>query len=268
MIGGQSLSNRRQLVRYNTATQAIEENLSYFPNDIYGYAQGYVQNGNQLYTIQGNDPAIGDFNLVTNAYSPSIANIPFFSTTRFPYYMCLAHAANHLFILGGGGIRMQFSPNIDASTWDNIIPGMNSARGSHSCLVVNEFLYSIAGRDESFSLQSIEKIDTTQNAATWSTLSQSLTAGGQGTRAVVNGQNIYVIGGYNNDYVNTVHTINVNDDSVVLLDERLPFGLYYHACTISNNAIWCAGGLSANGLLDLILKYALLRALSPCLQFA
>ena len=261
-----------QLIRYNTKTQTVdEEHTYYFSNYIWAHGQAYVQIGNDLYCNHGatmSNQFIGVFNLATRAYSTFQYPDCVFSSGCAGYPSCFTHTDTHLIVLGTHGSGLLYtnsamSFDLTGGIWDNIIPNMNHARNSHSCLSVNDVLYAFAGYDGSNRLRSLEKIDTSQNAATWVTLQQSLTegSGGSGTRAVTVASSIFIIGG-SLRYpikVDTMHVVDVNDDSVVLLDERLPFAFSESACAISNK-------IELHHTVQKYYKYGTIQYFTDCIE--
>ena len=123
------------------------------------------------------------------------------------------------------------------------------------CTWTTHFPTLNTGRSES----SIEKLSVS-NPSSWSVLSGTLPTNGahRGTRAVYYDDAIYVLGGCyeSRTYWDVVHKIDVLTGAVTQqTDMTLPNEMGWTACSVVSNSIWCAGGRTAGGYLDTIIKY-------------
>ena len=215
---------------------------------------------------------IASFDLDSRYYTASFADIPFTCCNGvdkyYSPYTCLTNTQTHLIALGGMYDYIPFKTmdhvftfNLQSSYWDNFIPYMLEQRRAPSCIFVQDYsyLYAIAGEGS----RTIEKINV-NNPSTWTFInSLSTNSGGAGTRTVLFDRLLYVIGGHNDgsavEWIDTVHTIRPIDDRVMLMsDMTLPYPMAYSACTVTSDAIWCAGGRTVGDYVSVntIIRYA------------
>ena len=215
----------------------------------------------------------------TLQFTSSITAIPFSYGSQFTYSAytsCLVRTASHLLVIGGNyydsnsdNVYMDdtLSYNMNTLVWDNSFPTLNTGRSESSCLFVEDagFVYAIAGSGAGATggsriwLNTIEKLSVS-NPSSWSVLSGTLPTNGahRGTRAVYYDDAIYVLGGCyeSRTYWDAVHKIDVQTGAVTQqTDMTLPNEMGWTACSVVSNSIWCAGGRTAGGYLDAIIKY-------------
>eukprot|EP01084_Bolivina_argentea_P230803 389374_1 len=163
-----------------------------------------------------------------NIYSVTIPLKTYYTAT-FPRQPCLAsHQSRYLIIVGGDnsnkgdiGLGKQFQIyDIETNMWFNNLPSLSTGRGLFCCEVSNDYLYAIGGLTVNSTTNTIEKIylgdmSNIQNEQ-WSTLSATLTEAKDSHICSTVGNDIYIVGGENNNnYLSTVDKIDTITDAVV-----------------------------------------------------
>lgn len=189
-------------------TIIINHGYTYLSDDISAFGQTFTQVGNIVYMLTKMN-TIARYNLSSLTLDYNWQSID----TTNAEYACLTRSSSHFHAIGGFddsfvSLDTVLSLHIDSMQWQNdLIPPMNQQRSMLSCQYVphNDALFAIAGMNN---IRTIERIVIGESS--WSTLSQSLTgrSGGKGTRSVLIGEFIYVIGGFYDDTSRyEVHTI-------------------------------------------------------------
>lgn len=221
---------------------------------IWGTSSFYTQIGSVLYVIHPSGNTLCAYNMATNVFVPSWPGIAI--PTDVGSGGCLTSDVQFLYVLGGrvDTLSLDTIQILDklAVQWINVTAKMQTKRRMLSCVMdaASSSIYAIAGYDGSVIgyLSSIEKIDT--DSLTSQTIG-SLTELAGYTRSILHKSYIYVVGGYFYDRGiahdrDTMHVIDTDTDSVHLLSERLPYGVYAAAAAVTADSLFVFGG-SHNG---------------------
>ena len=289
--------SKRQVVEYDPSSDTytdVSENYNTITDDIRHSSQGYAQSPDtpyQLYVASestSNKPQIALFDMRSNDYTV-ISSIPY-SGSISKGALCLVHTGTHIVVSGvnvvdsGNDYRTTvYTLRLSDSIWDNFIPDMDVFRAS-SCAFANNAVFTIGGFHGKYSpwphfivtcVSSIGKFEL--GSSNWLNIGELTEgSGGAGTRAVVYGDEVWVIGGWHYDesiawpngqsVVDTVHVINAVTNSIELMPQRLPFGFRYSSCAVAIGSIWCVGGnLPGSVYFDEIIKITI-PTLSPGLN--
>eukprot|EP01083_Nonionella_stella_P010837 30796_1 len=221
IFGGTKTETIQQFVTFNINTGSFTDQGQHYLTSEQrtdAYSQHYMQIGSELWMIS----LSGTYFVKADTETFEIT-VP--STTSFPTtvheFACLSGTEEYLFVIGGGDGGGSDAMNtvqiyrISDNQWLQNVPYLNTKRMSLSCLVSGDTLYAIGGDEGSIYLDSIETLDITNMDAistkTWDiNWADPLTSGRKGTRAVVYGTDIYVIGGKDNngDRLSDINVIN------------------------------------------------------------
>eukprot|EP01083_Nonionella_stella_P094836 266189_1 len=129
-----------------------------------------------------------------------------------------ANAARTYIIIAGGRDSEAKTTRIydfEANEWLINVPNMNSERYGLSCQVYHDYVYAIAGKDDtSGHHNTVEKLDLITLSG-WSMLSDRLSQGRYLERSIVINDTIVVTGGYSDQgYEDSVDVIWMFDDSI------------------------------------------------------
>eukprot|EP01083_Nonionella_stella_P180991 646985_1 len=246
-------------------------------------AQFYTQMDDTLWYINCMHGNLVTFNTITyNMFDPNITTpIKIVDDTSCNARSCLASLDNgkhqYLFVIGFEGPnyvegdKVQIY-NISSSHWlsQSYVPNMNKKRESLSCVVYNERLYAIGGR-EPFSGSSGNPLDTVEslyvgadlsniNNALWLYANGVLSQTMSGTRAVVHHEfhSIIVIPAVFQVDVNIINTV----DSSISFAGTLTQGTTTAASIIVDDLLYLFGG-NANGYRVDTYQYINLLTLAP-----
>eukprot|EP01083_Nonionella_stella_P158621 516494_1 len=169
-----------------------------------GCNECYTQYNDDLYFIQ--NYKFGKFNVNTRQMTYPLSDL------QLPVYgfrTCITASLDgaFIFIVGGSSASGSdaASKRSEVSIYDIVqntlsnAPNMNSVRSSHTCIVVNDYLYAIGGDAGTKSSDSIERIylGNIPNIAsqTWSILASTISAGKNLIECVAINNYIYILGG-------------------------------------------------------------------------
>eukprot|EP01084_Bolivina_argentea_P091023 163918_1 len=217
MVGGYPVVTSLMSFMNNTFTDHGTTNAS-----VSGNGQFYAQMDEYLYMIHAeNGDTFDRFNVFTSVIENNFTSIP----VDVGVYGCLTVISGdlekYLAIIGGTGngiVDVQIL-KLETKTWISGVPNMQEARSMASCAATNNKLYAIGGffyggvyRD-SIEVLNVLNLDMIQNQQ-WRYM-RTLSHGMSGSRAVIYGYMIYIVGGYYYDYINSVDTYN---DIVYVID--------------------------------------------------
>eukprot|EP01084_Bolivina_argentea_P092755 166854_1 len=180
--------------------------------------QYYVQVSHMIYMIgypyNIYRNTLATFNLETKIYTNNWGNVTLEPT---PYGGCIASWNDYLFVIGGVSnptINSTQILNTSSLQWLDNTPRLNVGREGLACIVnpSNKKLFAMGGLGDGIYLNSIEVllIDISNiETSTWQLNGDNLLHAMHGTRCVLFGDNIYVIGG--SEGQNNVAEVSVID---------------------------------------------------------
>eukprot|EP01083_Nonionella_stella_P010838 30798_1 len=257
--GNNGPENTHQFVTFNINDHTFTDEGQYYLTSeqaIDGWSQDYMQIGSYLWMLS----VSGTYFVKANTETHEIT-IP---STTFPATVddaaCLSGTEEYLFVIGGGDGWGSDPMNIAQiyrlrdSQWLQNVPFLNTKRMSLSCIASGDKLYAIGGDEGSTYLDSIETLDISNmeiiSSKTWDiNWVDTLTSGRKGTRAVLYGTDIYVIGGKDNNN-GRVRDINVIDTitGTVSSGDTLVYVTSYASSIIAGNTLYVFGGYSGGDL--------------------
>eukprot|EP01083_Nonionella_stella_P286942 976647_1 len=209
-----------------------------------GSSQHYMQLGNELWMIDSS--GVGFVKADTETYTITVPPASFPITVND--VACLAGTDLFLFVIGGADESMLAITTtqiyrISDGVWLQNVPSLNTKRKSLSCIAHDNILFAIGGYDSSTYLESIETLDIsnidTISTKTWGTeWADSLISGRKGSRSVLYGTDIYVIGGRDNNgnRVDDINVINTKAGTVSIGD-TLNYATSYASSIIVENTL-------------------------------
>eukprot|EP01083_Nonionella_stella_P083570 231126_1 len=246
----------------NTAIVGESQFWTQHQSTVYMASEPYQTN---LNTISA--PHISTYDMANDVLTPKWMDITLPEQMRG----CVTSSSDYLYFVGGYDPTKQ-DYLTETAYFNNVLmfhlisyawttaPSMHQRRRGHSCIVHNNKLWAIGGKNASSTFhisnayhKSIERIsvDNIQDNA-WSPMSSalnSLTVGASGLRAVGYNEYIFVIGGYY-DYqmgtkyqaLDTIHIIDTTLDFVRLSLNRLPYTVSAAATIMVSDTIFVFGG--------------------------
>eukprot|EP01083_Nonionella_stella_P289399 984770_1 len=225
--------NRYQLVSFDIAAgTAVDHGATNLTYQIRGTSQFYAQTNNILWMIEYGGRSFIQFNVDTLEIKYNYRNITF--PIDVENYGCLTADSHYLYIVGGshtvnnnGVINSESRNDVQmfsllTEAWLDNVPSMNSRRRSHTCHILNDWLYAIAGQQATLSGSSpsttsverlsipIANISNLPNQR-WRSYSTLLPNRRYAFRSVVYESDIVVIGGCCSDRL-TVYVIDTTID--------------------------------------------------------
>eukprot|EP01084_Bolivina_argentea_P238326 400405_1 len=284
----------KKVMKYNINTSTFEQHddlsSTTFPaNGIQFMSQMYTQVNNSLWFIVNQE--FGVFSMDTKSFSypykyNNIAvTIPLttYYEAALPSQPCLiSYQSRYLIIIGGDNLQGSITTGKQFQIYDiatniwyyNNLPNLLTSRSQFCCAIVKDYLYAIGGVISSpiQYTNTIEKIylnmSNIQNEQ-WHYINNTLTEAKEGHRCVNVGNNIYIVGGYNGQFLSTVDKIytvhdtvskNVNDISI----QRSGIGL-----VTANGLLYAIGGYddsNTNGVTNVFEYSSKIPTLSPTLN--
>eukprot|EP01084_Bolivina_argentea_P059021 107732_1 len=265
LLGGWRLSRsvNQQLISFKNGTFE-DHGINNLTERVHADAQSYTQMGSYLYIMKMkyDGSHILRFNLHTVRIESLSTNIP--KDVGYGRFACLASYNGYLYIIGGynNGVYLADTQiyNVVTDKWLLNIPSLNMARRGHACIIHNNILYAIGGLGyngaHKICLDSIEILSITDPSNIhnkhWSFIS-TLNTPISGSRAVVYGSDILILGGEGHGYyaneINVIDTIT----NKVSIKGYLDIGLDTTAAIIVNDTAYLFGGKSSpssNGILS------------------
>eukprot|EP01083_Nonionella_stella_P182774 658513_1 len=254
IIGGHSMDDGmpRSLVKFRNDQFFDYDQYYLTPNqNTRGWSQHYTQLGNDLWFISNEGEIFTKVNTQTYAKETPPTSFP----TKIFEGACLASIDDYLFVIGGntedfggGQTNMVQIYRISGNQWLTNAPPMTTNRYTLSCIVYQNKLYAIGGRNVAY-LATIETLDISNmnaiSSVTWDdNWAQSLTSPRKATRAVIYGTDIYVIGGRNNEDEEPLAEINIIDTftGYVTQGDVLNYPISHAASIIIGNTLYVFGG--------------------------
>eukprot|EP01083_Nonionella_stella_P095636 268525_1 len=259
LLGGYQSQSRQQFVTFkDDHFNDIEPTTE---TSALGWCQHYTQIGNDLWILRDGGQGFLKVNTKTRAIEPLSISSP-----KGHEASCLTSTQDHLIVVGPATTVQIY--NVKMNYWLSDIPSISRVRKRSSCAVVDDTVYAIAGWDGFLTLlKSIETLDISSmdsmSSQQWNPLSGSLTTGRQGTRAVVYGTGIYVIGGgevmgYGYDEVDVIDT----KTGACYLADRLAVEATMTAAIVVHNILFVFGGATGYNVYN-IYQYSLLPTINP-----
>eukprot|EP01083_Nonionella_stella_P155165 500924_1 len=252
LFGGEDY--RRQFVTFknNEFTDVNELYLS-TAQQSRGHSQYYSQIGNDLWIIP--TTGTGFIQIDTETYTVSAPSITI-PTTVYDN-ACLVAIPGYLIVIGGGGVVSPF-PLVQIymfqySSWLTGVPSLPSDRMGATCEVVNDKLYVIGGLVGGFAggteVDSIVTLDIsplpTTTGLSWATLSGKLSTPRWILRSVVDGTDIYVIGGAITDgnvWLGDVQVIDTVSGTCQVVDTLVSAAVGPACIFVDDAVIYALGG--------------------------
>eukprot|EP01084_Bolivina_argentea_P192949 331132_1 len=249
----------------------IDYGWQYLPDRVYGQAQYYTQVGSVLYMIHDDGRSFDIFDLehVFITYDYKSIRIP----NNVGTSACLVFIeqdAGYLMVIGGwttttGVLDYVQILNMTTNQWILTAPSLNVPRNSGACIAYHQWTYAIGGATNGATswgdaLNSIEVLLVNdmlniQNQE-WSFI-QNLSRPMRGSRSVIYGDDILVIGGEIDilsqlDFAEQVDEINVIDTNTnqVRVDGNLGFKLTAVAPIVVKNILYSFGGVSVSNVIS------------------
>eukprot|EP01084_Bolivina_argentea_P204029 348386_1 len=258
-----------QMIEYDVQQNIFVDNgVSALNDKTYGSGQYYNQIGNLLYIIDSTNTeninkTLTVFNLESKTFDHPYWN-GIDSQIAAAYDGCIASSNDRIFIFGGKDNNNAFLGIVQilylsTNAWSSYTLTMNQERNEFSCIVhqPTDTLYAIGGNEcNNCYLSSIEKIKiiNIENEA-WQYNINSLSSPAKGTRSVIYGNSIFVVGGYywsTQDRDNYLNTVNIIDaiSGTVSLGDSLAFGAQGIAAIIVNNILYAFAGYNADNIIN------------------
>lgn len=153
----------------------------------------------------------------------------------------------HAWVFGGkeGGKRLdqivRYDPVSDQAT--TIGPKLPGGREATSAVFLDGSAYIIGGRSSGDRVSAILKFTPDGNGGgTISTISAELPTGREFTAAGTDGESIFVFGGTDGTYLNTIVRVDPVSNEVQTMDAKLPTGRIYMSAASAGRFIYLFGG--------------------------
>eukprot|EP01083_Nonionella_stella_P037675 102680_1 len=231
---------------------------THLSHDLYAAGKCYIQLNNTLWTITEDGSDIISIDLTTSNERPDTITIPI----NVGFGACLTSINHYLIVVGGGTWSYEVALDIvqiyDMNTqqWLANIPSLGTPRMSVSCVIVNHLLYVVGGWKGDIAyiyLDTIETLDVSDMSSIqtqrWQYLNATLNTARGGTRAVLHGSDIVIIGGQDN-YMRRTADVNIIDTNAVqrYIGGQLAFATCYASTIILGNILYVFGGMGNTGL--------------------
>eukprot|EP01084_Bolivina_argentea_P318462 552280_1 len=278
ILGG--LYNGQQRVVFDTTTNSIDlQNDSAININIVCSGQGYIQQNEILYIIPHSGDHFVLYNLANNNMIEWNEGHQLFQHT-VNQVGCLAYFNNYLFVVGGRAEESSYDTilnttqifNISSDQWLNAQPQMNEKRQRLSCIIHpdRQKLYVFGGWDGTNSFSSIEilAVNNMANIREWESNQNDLLQQHWGSRPIIYGDNIILIGGEYDDggfkHIQQEQILNTITNQTFW--GKMMTIAFRNAATIyvpsANNSIYTFGGYDG-GALTTIQSRVLVPTSSP-----
>eukprot|EP01083_Nonionella_stella_P140183 429256_1 len=238
LIGGYPRAT--QLIQYSIdimTFQSLSNNHS-FP---YGSNHFWTQQQEMVYMI-ADTSTLSTFNLVSTVYDSSYATVPF----AVESHACLTSSNAYLYLTGGfdsisGEYHNKYQVlQIGTNQWETNPKAMLRPRASHTCIILNDYLYIIGGNDGFNSyLTSIDRVYSIDSfdSINWSSFLSSSPILVTCARAISYANSIYVFGG--RDYYGALNSVWIIDtDTSSTSTESMPYAFNSMASIYFEHAVY------------------------------
>eukprot|EP01083_Nonionella_stella_P274577 932123_1 len=250
LLGGEHTERQLTLFQIQNNT-FVSRGSTFLPSAhaTYSLSQHYTQLNDQLWMLDSNGEKFIRMDLKSyTSYSPS-TTLPI----SVDQYGCLTSSDDHLIV-----IRRQVQIyNINDNQWLSNVPTLQQPRGHLACAVVNKHVYAIGGytnvQGSGLILDTIEVLDLSNMSldsfSSWYDFSDTLTVQRTGSRSVVHGRDIYVVGGCTTikcigSGTTTVGIIDTVTGQYNDIDDSLAYGVVVAPSIIVRDTLYVFGGLS------------------------
>eukprot|EP01083_Nonionella_stella_P058856 154085_1 len=270
ILGGYSteVSISKQVVQYSATNKNFTDPGKRLNYNVWGGGDFYTQIDNTVYFLSTSGSNLNTFDMANRVYTSSWKSV----STSVSYTSCLTSASisniDYIYVVGGyGSTPLSKVQVLKTSTmqWLSGIPSMITRRNRLSCIVDPStlHLYAIAGKNGAGTnsasyLKTIEKVSVNNMAQNqWQFTSSTLTQPAIGARSILHDERILIIGGRYFDgngkgitYLDIIHVIDPQTDTVTLPYASLPRGVAQAAAVIVNNNLYIFGGNDCPNQID------------------
>eukprot|EP01084_Bolivina_argentea_P227682 384555_1 len=244
IIGGHGKESN--LIKFDLAAITINQTTTSYDFGAQR-AQSSIQINHELWMLALNQQILNVYDLENENITKTISFIG--DTTG---YRCITNYNEYILVIGGTPDKYNsnfYIYNISKNSWSTG-PGVNIGRSYHSCNVVGNEVYVIAGIDYGSGtdpLSSIEYLIFDQVNGIldgWKTMEQTLYNARANHRSVIFSLNIYVIGGaWHGNTLSPVEIINTVNKTVNSPSGfNLLYATYGSSVIIVDSVIYCFGG--------------------------
>jgi hypothetical protein len=166
----------------------------------------------------------------------------------------------------GGNITLNGLNSGETGAWQTNANALPAARGVHSSVVANGYVYVIGGYDGvtgSTTTVYYAKLNADGSTGAWQTNANALPAVRDQHSSVVANGYVYVMGGYDTSTQSTVYYAKLNADGStgawVTNTNALPAARYFHTSVVANGYVYVIGGSSDSDIQSTV-YYAKLNA--------
>eukprot|EP01083_Nonionella_stella_P276785 940799_1 len=259
----------KQVVEYSVTDMTFTDHGNELQYNAYGGGDFYTQIDNTVYMLSGSGSNLNTFDMTNHVYTAGWKPV----LKPVSYTGCLTSASvsdiDYIYVVGGydASTVLNTVQVLKASTmqWLSSIPSMKTPRTRLSCIVDPStlHLYAIAGKNGAGTnsasyLKTIEKVSVNNMAQNqWQFTSSTLTQPAIGARSILHDERILIIGGRYFDgngkgitYLDTIHVIDPQTDTVTLPYASLPRGVAQAAAVIVNSNLYIFGGNDCPNQID------------------
>lgn len=145
----------------------------------------------------------------------------------------------------GDGTAFDITKNFQGLEWNFTTP-FTTARGTHTSIAYNNYLYVIGGHNGSGYVDNVQyaPINADGSIGSWTSTTSLTTARGSHTSVVHNGY-LYVIGGYSSSCMSTVQYAPINADGTVgswTATTSFTGARYCHTSVVQDGYLYVIGG--------------------------
>jgi hypothetical protein len=167
---------------------------------------------------------------------------------------------NYIYVIGGINDHDEYAASVEygvinpdgaLTSWKGT-SSLVEARFYHAAVSVKGYVYTLGGAkgargSDNIPIASVERAQILADGSLGPWRPENyLTTPRRGTKAVIYGDHIYAIGGYNGRFLRSIERAEVYEDGSlsewVLEDEQANIDRYIHSATIFNNNIYLLGG--------------------------
>ena len=185
-------------------------------------------------------------------------------------YAAAATANGYIYLVGGKSGNTTYNSTVyyaapSASTgaissWSTAANALPAARGQHTAVTANGYLYAMGGNDGTANATTVyySQLNTSTGApGAWTTSANSIPEALDDNAAVVSGGYAYIFGGYNGtDVRNTVYYAAMNSNGTTgtwqAMSKTLPENVNFGAATTANGYLYVLGGYNGNYFLNTV----------------